>query len=212
MGKGLIAGLIALGIVLLVGLTSCSVYTSSYDSLVTSSVAVDKAVGQIDESYRRRADLIPNYVKAVEAEVGAEQDIVVEYAKARAAAGGTVKLTPEVMKDPEALKAYQAQQGSLGNVVSRLMMVTEKVPNSNFSQGFRDLRTNLEGVNNRIGIAIRDHNDAVEHHNVNVGTFFNSTFFGSNPKFKERPMYLITEDKKVNPEVNMNAHMPKEAK
>lgn len=213
MNKGLLALLITLGVALLIFMGGCSAYTGTYDKLVTSSVAVDKAVSQIDESYRRRNDLIPNYVEAVKAEVGAEQDIVVEYAKARAAMGGQIKLTPEMMNDPKAVAAFQAQQGTMGNVLGRLMMVTEKVPNPNFSQGFRDLRTNLEGLNNRVGIAIRDHNDAVQKHNVAIGSFWASTFFGNNPKFKARPMYVIEEAKKANPEIstmNFNTRIPKE--
>lgn len=212
MGKGIIA-LLVVGVVGLLALVGIGAYVGTYNELNTSVIAVDKAVSNIDESYRRRADLIPNLVEAIKAEVGAEQDIVVEYAKMRANQGGQIKLTPELMKDPQALAAYKAQQGTLGNFLGRLMVVSEKIPNPNFSRSFQDLRTNLEGLNNRIGIAIRDHNDSVEKHNVAVGSFFANMFFGTNPKFKARDMYKAEEEKKVNPSIkdmNFNTRMPRE--
>ena len=212
MGKGLVITLLVLvGLGLFVG-GSGATYVSTYNELNNSSIAVDKAVVNIDESYRRRADLIPNLVEAIKAEVGAEQDIVVEYARMRANQGGQIKLTPELMKDPQALAAYKSQQGSLGNFLGRLMVVSEKIPDPNFSKSFQDLRTNLEGLNNRIGISIRDYNDMVEQHNQRIGSFWAGIFFGNNPKFKARDMYKAEDEKKANPlikNMDFNTRMPK---
>ena len=201
MKTGLIVTLAIVGVLALIGLTSCGTYVGTYNELVASANACDKGVSNIDESYRRRADLIGNLVESVMSEVGAETKLDVEYAQARAAAGGQVKLTPEMMKDEKAMAAYRANQGSLGTVMSRLMVVAEKIPNPNFSQSYKDLRTNLEGTNNRIGIAIRDYNDVVEKHNTYIEGFFPSIFFGTKERFKKRDMYKVEEEKKANPDL-----------
>ena len=199
MKLGLIITLGIVGVIGLFGLVSCGTYVGTYNELVASANACDKGTSNIDESYRRRADLIGNLVESVMSEVGAETKLDVEYAQARAAAGGQVKLTPEMMKDPQAMAAYKANQGSMGNFLGRLMVVAEKIPNPNFSQSYKDLRTNLEGTNNRIGIAIRDYNDVVEKHNTYIESFFPSMFFGTKDRFKKREMFKVEEEKKANP-------------
>lgn len=201
MKLGLIITLGIVGALALIGMSGCGLYVGTYNNLVASANACDKGVSNIDESYRRRADLIGNLVESVMSEVGAETKLDIEYAQARAAAGGQIKLTPEMMKDPQAMAAYKANQGSMGNFLGRLMVVAEKIPNPNFSQGYKDLRTNLEGTNNRIGIAIRDYNDVVEKHNTFIESFFPSMFFGNKDRFKKREMFKVEEEKKANPDL-----------
>jgi LemA protein len=201
MKLGLIITLGIVGVLALVGMSSCGTYVSTYNELVASANACDKGVSNIDESYRRRADLIGNLVESVMSEVGAETKLDIGYAEARAAAGGQIKLTPEMMKDEKAMAAYRANQSTLGNTLGRLMVVAEKIPNPNFSASYKDLRTNLEGVNNRIGISIRDYNDVVEKHNTYIEGFFPSIFFGTKERFKKRDMYKVEEEKKVNPDL-----------
>lgn len=187
------------GILALVAMSACGMYVGTYNDLVASANACDKGVSNIDESYRRRADLIGNLVEAVMSEVGAETKLDIGYAEARAAAGGQIKLTPEMLKDEKAMAAYRANQATLGNTLGRLMIVAEKIPNPNFSASYKDLRTNLEGVNNRIGIAIRDYNDTVEKHNTFIESFFANIFFGNKDRFKKRDMFKVEEEKKANP-------------
>lgn len=194
--------MIALGIVgvlALVGMGACGTYVGTYNDLVVSANGCDKGLSNIDESYRRRADLIGNLVEAVMSETGAETKLDVEYAQARANAGGQMKLTPEVLNDPKAMAQFKASQASLGQFLGRLMVVSEKIPNPNFSAAFKDLRTNLEGVNNRIGISIRDYNDLAEKHNSYIEGFFPSMFFASKERFKVRAFYKVEEEKKANP-------------
>jgi LemA protein len=187
------------GVIALIGMMACGTYVGTYNELVTSVNACDKGVSNIDESYRRRADLIPNLVEAIMSEVGAETKLDIGYAEARAAAGGQIKLTPEMLNDPKAMAAYRANQATIGNTLGRLMVVAEKIPNPNFSQSYKDLRTNLEGVNNRIGIAIRDYNDVAEKHNNKIDAFFANIFFGAKDRFKHRELYKVEEEKKANP-------------
>lgn len=200
MKKGTVIGIV-IGIFLLIFGTSCvSWWTGTYDGLVKTSQRADKSLSNIDESYRRRADLLPNLAELLMSEVGAENEIVVEYAKARANQGGRVELTPETLKDPAAMAAYKQNQGTLGNFLGRMMVVAEKIPNPNFSKAYGEMRASIDGVNNRIGIAIKDYNTAVEIHNNYRGGFWKSIVadhYGE--KFKDRIYYKVEEEKKINP-------------
>jgi LemA protein len=201
---------IVIGIVLLLAGTACvSWWTGTYDGLIKTSQRADKALSNIDEAYRRRADLLENLVEIVKSEVGAENEVVVEYAKARAAQGGQITLTADTLKDPAAMAAYKQNQSSLGNFLGRMMVVAEKIPDPNFSKAYAELRASLDGVNNRIGIAIKDYNTAVEIHNNYRGGFWRSIVADHYAdKFKERPYYKVEEEKKVNPKLkDMNMDM-----
>jgi LemA protein len=195
--------LIALSIVLaLFGIF----YVSTYNEKVTVSTRCDKQLSNLDEAYRRRADITENLVETIKSEVGAESSLITDYAQARAAAGGQMKLTPEMMKDPVALKAFQANQGSLGNVLGRLMIVAEKIPSPQFSAAYRDLRASLDGTNNRIGIAIKDYNKAVEENNNLHDSFFSGMV--ASAKFPKREFYKVEEEKKAVPKLkDMNMDM-----
>jgi len=200
---GILGGLVVTGVILVA--SAGMWYKGTYNTMVVSSTAVDKALSNMDEAYRRRTDIVPNMVEAVMAETGAESKLDVEYAQARAQMGGRIQLTPEALKDPKAMAAFKSQQGTLGNFLSRIMSVAEKIPNPNFSRSFKDLRVTLDGTNNRIGIAIKDYNEAVTEHNVLVQGFFTRFVAGSNPKFGIREFYKVEEEKKAVPQLkNMN--------
>lgn len=209
MTKGTVIGIVVAASLLLFG-TSCGAWwVGSYNALVKTSQRVDKSLSNIDETYRRRADLLENLVEIVKSEVGAENELVVEYAKARANQGGRIELTPETLKDPAAMAAYKQNQGTLGNFLGRMMVVAEKIPNPNFSNSYRELRASLDGINNRVGIAIKDYNTAVEaHNNLREGFWKSIVANHYGEKFKMRDYYKVEEEKKANPSIkNMNMDM-----
>lgn len=198
--------LLSIVAVLVLGTLGCvSSYNSTYEEGIKISTRVDKNFSGMDEAYRHRADIIPNMVEAVMSEVGAETKLDVEWAQARAKMGGQINLTPEALKDPKAMEAFKTQQGTIGNFLSRIMTVAEKVPNPNFSKSYADLRRTMDGVNNRISIAIKDYNNSVEVNNTFVQAPFISIrrfVVSSSPdKFKMRDSYKVEEEKKVNPDL-----------
>jgi hypothetical protein len=185
------------------GLSCVGSYNGLYETGIKIATTTDERLSNLDEAYRHRADIIPNMVETVMSEVGAETKLDVEYAEARAKMGGQIKLTPEALKDPKAMEAFKTQQGTLGNFLSRIMSVAEKIPNPNFSKAYADLRRTLDGENNRIGIAIKDYNAAAKKNNewiqaplISVRRFVVS---GSTDKFYKRDYYKVEEEKKANP-------------
>ncbi len=125
------------------------------------------AWSEVLNQYQRRADLVPNIVATVKGEAAFEQDTLTKVIEARSKAT-SFQITPEVLNNPEAFKKFQAVQGELGSALSRLMAVSENYPNLKANQGFRDLRIQLEGTENRITVARGRYIGTVQEYNVLV--------------------------------------------
>ncbi len=125
------------------------------------------AWSEVLNQYQRRADLIPNLVATVKGEAGFEQDTLTKVVEARAKAT-SIQATPELVNNPEAFNRFQAAQGELSGALSRLLVVTENYPNLKANQGFRDLRVQLEGTENRITVARDRYIKSVQAYNTLV--------------------------------------------
>lgn len=141
-----------------------------YNEFQSLDEGVKSAWSEVLNQYKRRADLIPNIVNTVKGEANFEQETLTRVIEARAKAS-SIQLTPEMVNDPEAMKRFQAAQGEVSNALSRLLVVSERYPDLKSNQGFRDLRTELEGVENRIAIARNRYIQAVQAYNVKVRSF-----------------------------------------
>ena len=148
---------------------SLSMTSCGYNSMVKKEEAVSGAWGQVENVYQRRNDLIGNLVKTVSAEAGFEKSTLVAVQEARSQA---TKVTIDASKlTPENVKQFQLAQDGLGNVLSRLMSVTENYPNLKSNEAFHDVMSELEGTENRIAVARRDFNAAVQDYNTTIKTF-----------------------------------------
>ncbi len=128
------------------------------------------AWSEVLNQYQRRADLVPNIVATVKGEAAFEQDTLTKVVEARAKAT-SIQVTPETLNNPEAFKKFQAAQGELGGALSRLLVVSENYPNLKANQGFRDLRVQLEGTENRITVARNRYIQSVQEYNVLARSF-----------------------------------------
>jgi LemA protein len=128
------------------------------------------AWSEVLNQYQRRADLVPNIVATVKGEAAFEQDTLTKVIEARAKAT-SIQVTPETLNDPVAFNKFQAAQGELGSALSRLMVVSERYPELKANQGFRDLRVQLEGTENRITVARNRYIQAVQEYNVLTRSF-----------------------------------------
>lgn len=128
------------------------------------------AWSEVLNQYQRRADLVPNIVATVKGEAAFEQDTLTKVIEARAKAT-SIQVTPETLNNPEAFKKFQAAQGELGSALSRLMVVSEQYPSLKANQGFRDLRVQLEGTENRVTVARNRYIQAVQAYNVLARSF-----------------------------------------
>lgn len=161
------------------GLSGCG-----YNDFQRLDEQVKASWSEVLNQYQRRADLIPNIVATVKGEANFEQETLTRVVEARAKAT-SVQATPELVNNPEAFDKFQKAQGELSGALSRLLVVSENYPNLKANQGFRDLRVQLEGTENRITVARGRYVKSVADFNVLARSFptnLTAKMFGYAPK------------------------------
>jgi LemA protein len=144
-----------------------------YNTMQANEEAVTAAWGNVESSYQRRADLIPNLVEVVKGYAKHESETLQAVTEARAKVG-SMQVSKDVLNNPESLNKFQQAQGELSGALSRLMVVVEKYPDLKANQNFMDLQKQLEGTENRINVARERYNAAVQTFNTSIRTFPNS--------------------------------------
>jgi LemA protein len=163
----------------LVALTGCG-----YNDFQRLDESSKSAWSEVLNQYQRRADLVPNIVATVKGEAAFEQDTLTRVIEARAKAT-SIQVTPETLNNPEAFAKFQQAQGELSSALSRLLVVSERYPQLQANQGFRDLRVTLEGTENRITVARNRYIQTVQEYNVLARSFptnLTAKVFGYPPK------------------------------
>ncbi len=155
-------------VLLAVGLSGCG-----YNTIQQNDEGVIAAWGDVEASYQRRADLIPNLVEAVKAYAAHEKDTLTAVTEARAKVG-SVQAGAAVVNNPQAFAKFQEAQSGLSSALSRLMVVVEKYPDLKANQNFMDFQHQLEGTENRINVARVRYNEAVRIFNTSIRTFPNN--------------------------------------
>ena len=158
-----------------------------YNGLVKSQESVETAWGNVESSYQRRADLIPNLVETVKGYAKHEQETFEKVTEARSNAT-SIKIDPSNLT-PEELQKYQAAQGDVTNALSRLIAISENYPDLKANENFKDLQTQLEGTENRINKARNDFNEVAKEYNTKRRTFPTNIIaglfgFGDKPYFQ----------------------------
>jgi len=178
--------MIALGVIvlLIVLLGGCGI--SNYNGMNTAGKEVDQKWADVQSSYQRRADLVPNLVSTVKAAANFETKTLTDVIQARASAT-QIKVDPKDLT-PEKLQQFQASQGQLSQALGRLMVVSEQYPQLKATEAFRDLQVQLESTENRIKVSRDAFNASVKEYNVKVSNFPGVVFAGMF-HFKERPSF-----------------------
>ena len=150
---------------------------SGINNIPTYDERVTAAWAQVENQYQRRADLIPNLVETVQGAADFEKETLQSVTEARAKAT-SVQVSAEDLNDPQKLQQFQKAQSALGQSLGRLLAVSENYPKLQATQAFSDLQAQLEGTENRITVARRDYNQAVQQYNTQVRTFPTVLFAG----------------------------------
>jgi LemA protein len=153
---------------MLVGLSGCG-----YNTMQANEEAVKAAWGDVEATYQRRTDLIPNLVEVVKAYAKHEKETLMAVTEARAKVGA-VQMSKDIVNDPKSFAQFQEAQAGMSSALSRLMVVVEKYPDLKANQNFQDLQNQLEGTENRINVARTRYNKAVETFNTSIRIFPNS--------------------------------------
>jgi LemA protein len=167
-------------------------------SLVTLDENAKSKWAEVQNQYQRRADLVPNLVAVVKGAANFEQKTLTDVINARAKAT-SIQVNAENLS-PEKLREFQSAQGELSQALGRLMVVSEAYPQLRATEGFRDLQVQLEGTENRITVARKNFNDAVQEYNTKLRVFPNNIFAGM-MGFAVKGMFQADTDAQKRPDV-----------
>ena len=154
--KGVIIGVIIAVIVII----AVSII-GSYNGLISLEESTNTAYSDIQVQLQRRMDLV-NTVKGYAAHE-TEVFTAVSDARAKLAGAGTVEEASEANEE-------------LSSALSRLIAISESYPELKSNENFLSLQDELAGTENRIGVARKDYNDAVQKYNVKIRSFPTNIF------------------------------------
>lgn len=175
MGKGLVATLVILGIIAVLGIGFFMWGTGVYDSAIQAQERVNAEFADVQATYQRRADLIPNLVETVRGAAENERAILTEVTQARAGITGA--------QTPEDLEIAGRR------INTAINLAFEAYPQIRSTENFQNFQAQLEGTENRINIARQRYNDAVREYNSYVRGYFKSmalNMFGGGEDFSPK--------------------------
>jgi LemA protein len=188
--------LIVIGVLILfLGGCGCN----SYNGLIQVDQSVKTAWSNVETNYQRRTDLYNSVIKVIEGSANFEKSTLKEVINARANA---TKVQVDV-NDSASLARYQQAQGQLQGSFSRLMAVAEAYPDLKTTQQFQNFQTDISGTENRINVARRDFNAAVQEYNLKVKRFPNNIFAGIFG-YHEKPYYKSDPGSENAPEIHFD--------
>jgi len=162
-----------------VSLTACGI-----NSIPTAEEDAKARWADVQNQYQRRADLIPNLVESVRGAAAQERNVLREVTEARANAT-RIQVSPEQLRDPEAMARFSEAQARLTSAIIPLQRLQEAYPDLKTNQNFLTLQSQLEGTENRVTIARSDYNEAVRRYNTRIRTFPDvigaKVFYGAEP-------------------------------
>ncbi len=156
--------------------------------------AVEAALAEVSNQYKRRSDLIPNLVQVVQGYAKHERQTLESVTAARARAT-SINIDPS-KTSPEDLKRWQASQGELSSALGRLLAVSENYPQLKANENFRDLQAQLEGTENRITVARQRYIETLQGFNNLVGVFPTNLANGLFFHYDKLPQWELSPDEK----------------
>jgi LemA protein len=166
------------GVLVLAALMVFGSYVSAKNQMVGYDQAVKASWSEVDVQLQRRADLIPNLVETVKGFTKEESTVFGDIANARAG-----------LLNAQGPEAKIAANGHLDSAFGRLLALTENYPQLRSSEQFVRLQDELAGTENRIGVARKRYNDAIQDYNTFLLQFPNSIWAGM-AGYKENNAYF----------------------
>ena len=192
MKKGLLLLVLGIGVLFVVW------GVGIYNGLVSKEENVEKAVGNVQTAYQRRADLIPNLVATVKNYAEHESSTLTAVVEARSKAT-SINLDANNLTE-ENMKTFQAAQDEMSDVLSRLLVMVEQYPDLKANQNYLDLQSQLESCENSIANARREFNEIARAYNTSVRRFPSNivaNMFG----FEKKPYFEASQSAQETPNV-----------
>lgn len=188
--KNVILIILLVVVIFIVGVVASGV--GAYNSIVGSEETVNKALSNIDTQLQRRADLIPNLVNTVKGYMKHEQDIIDSITEAR-----------QNLVNASTLEDKDQANKALTDAINQLYIVVENYPDLKANTNFIALQDEIAGSENRVAVARKDYNEAVNNYNTMIKRFPNNliaSMFG----FESKEYFQADSDANEVPEVSFD--------
>ncbi len=162
----------------------------SYNSLVKLETNTDTQFANVQVQLQRRSDLIPNLVNTVKGYAAHETEVFTAVSDARAKLAGA-----------STVEEINTAEGQMNSALSRLLAISEAYPELKANENFLSLQDELAGTENRIGVARKDYNDAVQSYNVKIRSFPTNILAGMFG-FEKKEQFTADESAQSVPQVN----------
>lgn len=163
---------------------------STYNKVMVLDENVDQAWAQVENTLKRRADLIPNLVNTVKGYAGHEKDVLTEVTNARAS-----------MNNANSPEEYAKANEEMNQALKSINVVVEAYPELKADTNFQNLQAELAGTENRIAVERKRYNETVGKYNRAVRRFPTSVMAGM-MGFDKRQYFEISEAEGEVPTVN----------
>lgn len=190
--------LLSIAIFFALGLSGCS-----YNDLTAKQQKVKGSWANVESNLQRRADLIPNLVKAAQSLGVQEQEVFGQIADARSRLINAATEAPagaDGDKTPEQKQKILEANTSFGGTIGRLLSLQESYPQLRSSEAFLKLMDELAGTENRINTARIDFNQVVTDYNTTRNSF-PAVLTAGMTGFKEEPYFKADESAKQVPQL-----------
>lgn len=178
-------------------LSGCGINT-----IPTQEEAAKAKWADVQAAFQERANLVPNLAAVAKGAAEQEKGILVGVTEARAKAS-SIQISGDDLKDPAKMKAFQDAQNQFSSSLGgfgRLLANVEAYPQLKSIGNYQMLQSQIEGQENRIRVAIRDYNGAVQAYNTTIRTFpaiiGAKVFYGATPMV---PYQAVTPGAEVAP-------------
>jgi len=187
----------------LISLAAFAASGCSYNDLTMKQQGVKGKWANVESSMQRRADLIPNLIKAAQMSAVQEQEVFGQIADARSRLLNATQAQPagnDGDKSPEQKQAVIDANNSFGGTIGRLLSLQENYPVLRSSEAFQKAMDELSGTENRINTARIDYNDAVTGYNT-ARNSFPAVLTAGLMGFKEEPYFQADAGAKTAPDI-----------
>ena len=138
----------------------------AYNGLIALRNQTANALKQIDVQLKRRHDLIPNLINAVQAAMDFEKDTLQAVIAAR---NGAVKASAGL--DPQHVQASAAAEGQLTAALKQMMVVVEAYPDLKATANMGKFQEELSSTENKVSFARQLYNDTATLYNTRQQQF-----------------------------------------
>lgn len=163
-----------------------------YNRIVVLGNRIDNAWSQINVQLTKRADLIPNLMKTVEAYMKHEQKVMIRVTEARSA-----------LVNAKGVEGRAKAGNMLEGALKTLFAVAENYPTLKANENFLKFQEDLTDIENKIAYTRQFYNDSVLFYN-NMVTTIPGMWFASVMSRGEKPYLETPKEKREVPKVEFD--------